>query len=62
MALVYIPAGLIDTFSYEYHFATINRSWDSTLDKNLNLVYRRMDGRTHNTNALCPQWAKAVGA
>ena len=38
MALVYIPAGLIEIHpDMKYQLATINRSWDSTLDKNLNL-------------------------
>ena len=57
--LLYIPAGLIEIHpQMKYQLATINRSWDSTLDKNLNLAYGRTDGRTcartDNPNALCP--------
>ena len=47
--LLYIPAGLIEIHPHmKYQLAIINRSWDSTLDKNLNLVYVKlsMDGRT----------------
>ena len=41
------PGGLIVIHPYmKYQLATINRSCDSTLDKNLNLVYGQMDGRT----------------
>ena len=36
-----------DTSSYEIQLATIKRSWDSTLDKNLNLVYGWMYRPTH---------------
>ena len=57
---LYIPAGLIEIHpQMKYQLATINRSWDSTLDKNLILVYGRTDGRTYartdNPNALSPQ-------
>ena len=45
--------------------ATIKRSWDSTLDKNLNLVYGQMDiqtyARTDNPNALCRRRTEAAG-
>ena len=40
---LYIPAGLRDTSSYEISISTINRSWGSTVDKNLNPVYLRTD-------------------
>ena len=57
--LLYIPAGRIEIYTHmNYQLATINRSWDSTLDKNVNLVYGRTDvrsyARTDNLNALCP--------
>ena len=36
--LLYVPAGLTEIHPYiRYQFAAINRTWDSTLDKNLNL-------------------------
>ena len=36
--LLYIPAGLIEIHpDMKYQLATVNRSWDSTLDKTLNL-------------------------
>ena len=62
--VLYIPAGLIEIHIHmKYQLATINRSWDSTLDKNVNLVYGRMDVRTYtrtdSPNALCPQRAEA---
>ena len=47
MALVYFCWSHRDTSSYVYQLATINRSWDSTLDKNLNLVFGLMDVRTY---------------
>ena len=44
MALVYSFNGLIAIHLHvKYQLATINRSWDSTLDKHLNLIY----GWTH---------------
>ena len=46
--LFYIPAGLIEVHPHmKYQLATINRSWDSTLDKNLNLVHARTYVHTH---------------
>ena len=60
---MYIPAGLIEIHPHmKYQLATgssaINRSWDSTLDKNLNLVYGRTDhggikNITGPSNATC---------
>ena len=43
------------------YIATINRSFDSTLDKNLNLDKGRTYARTDNPNALCPRRAEAAG-
>ena len=44
--LLYIPAGLIEIHPHmEDQLATINKSWDSSLDKNHNLVYIRTYGR-----------------
>ena len=66
--LLYILAGLIEIYSQmKYQFATINRSWCSTLDKNLNVVYGRTGtygrtyARTDNPNAPCPRWTEAAG-
>ena len=33
----------------KYQLATVNRAWDSTMDKNLSLVYGRIDVRTART-------------
>ena len=45
--LLYIPAGLIEIHPHiKYDLATIIRFWDSTLAKNLNLVYGWMYVRT----------------
>ena len=45
--LLYIPAGLIEIYPHmKYQLPTINRSWDSTLAKDLNLVFWQMDGCT----------------
>ena len=44
---MYIPADLIEIYPHmKYQLPTINtcRSWDSTLAKNLNLEFGRMDG------------------
>ena len=47
----------------KYQLATINRSWDSILDKNVNPGLR-MDVRTYaptdNPNALCPRRAEVA--
>ena len=45
--LLYIPAGLIEIHPHmKYQLPIINSSYDSTLDKNLNLGYGRTDIRT----------------
>ena len=47
----------------KYQPATINRSWDSTLDKNLNLVYRRMDVCMYGQpECFMPRGPRAQGA
>ena len=55
--LLYILAGLIKIYPHmKYQLATVNRSWESTLAKTLNLVFGRADerpnARTDNPNAL----------
>ena len=63
MALVYSCWSHTDTPSYE--ISTNNRSPDSTLDKNLNLVFghNRRTGTDvwTNPNTLCPWRAKTAG-
>ena len=50
--LLYIPAGLIEMHpQMKYQLATINMSWDYTLDKNLNLVYGWTDGQPERSMA-----------
>ena len=47
---LYFPASLIEIHPHmKYQLATINRSWDSTLDINVNLVYGRTHIRTTRT-------------
>ena len=67
--LLYIPAGLIEIHpKMKYQLATINRAWDSTLDKNLNLVYgcthRWMDGHADIRPSIrpCVQTSRALYA
>ena len=58
---MYIPAGLIEIYhQIKYQLANTNRSWDSTLDKNLNLVFT--DVRTYGQLEDSMPWrAEAVG-
>ena len=52
--LFFIPAGHIEIHPHvKYQLAIINRSWDSTLYKNLNLVFGRTDVRMDNPNDVC---------
>ena len=59
--LLYILAGLIEIYPpMKYQLVTINRSWDSTLAKNLNLVFGEMDGCTYGQPERTVQGCRGI--